>query len=124
MNIATVNPYTNKTVKTFAEDTPEKIETALKTAHAEFPRWRLTSYAERAKVLHKVATIMRETKAELAKLITTEMGKLIAESMGEIELSAAIFDYYADNGERFSTNSHRTPRPTSATQKLATKMTS
>ena len=52
-------------------------------------------------MVHKVAIIMRETKAELAKLITTEMGKLIAESMGEIELSAAIFDYYADNGERF-----------------------
>ena len=101
MTIATINPYTNKTVKTFVEDTPEKLESALKTAHAEFPRWRLTNYQERAAILHKVAAIMRERKADLAKLITTEMGKLIAESIGEIELSAAIFDYYAENGARF-----------------------
>ena len=101
MNIATINPYTNKIVKTFAEDTPAMIEHSLKTATEQFPRWRLTKYQERAEVLHKVAAIMRERKADLAKLITTEMGKLIAESVGEIELSAAIFDYYADNGERF-----------------------
>jgi succinate-semialdehyde dehydrogenase/glutarate-semialdehyde dehydrogenase len=51
--------------------------------------------------LHQVAKLMREQKEKLAALITLEMGKLIAESEGEIELSAAIFDYYADNGETF-----------------------
>jgi len=101
MVIATVNPFTNKTVKNFAEDTPEKIEKALTTADAEFAHWRHTSYEERANLLHKVAAIMRQKKNELAQIITTEMGKLIAESVGEIELSADIFDYYADNGERF-----------------------
>ena len=97
MAIATINPYTNKTVKSFTEDTPEKIEKALTTADAAFTRWRRTSYKERADLLHRVAAIMRERRGELSKLITTEMGKLVAESVGEIELSAAIFDYYADN---------------------------
>ena len=101
MHIATVNPYTNITIRTFTEDTPAKIEHLLKIATEQFLRWRLTRYQQRADVLHKVAAIMRERKVELAKLITTEMGKLIAESVGEIELSAAIFDYYANNGERF-----------------------
>jgi len=101
MAIATVNPFTNKTVKSFSDDTPEKIEKSLETASAEFSRWRRTSYKERSALLHKVAAIVRERKDELSKTITTEMGKLIAESVGEIELSAAIFDYYADNGERF-----------------------
>ncbi len=101
MAIATVNPFTNKTLKSFIEGTPEKIERALSTAHAEFTRWRRTSYDERAVLLHEVAAIMRERRNELSKLITTEMGKLIAESVAEIELSAAIFDYYATNGERF-----------------------
>ena len=78
MNIATINPYTNKILKTFAEDTPAMIENSLKTATEQFPRWRLTKYQERAEVLHKVATIMRERKADLAKLITTEMGKLLS----------------------------------------------
>ena len=101
MSIATVNPFTNTTVKSFAEDTPEKIERALATAAAEFILWCRTSYKVRADLLHKVAAILRARKDELATLITTEMGKLIAESGGEIELSAAIFDYYAENGERF-----------------------
>lgn len=101
MTIATVNPFTNRTVKNFTEDSPEKIEKALATAGAEFTRWRRTSYGQRAALLHRVAAILRERKGKLAALITTEMGKLVAESVGEIELSAAIFDYYAENGERF-----------------------
>jgi len=43
MAIATVNPFTNKTVKSFSDDTPEKIEKSLETASAEFSRWRRTS---------------------------------------------------------------------------------
>ena len=101
MAIATVNPFTNRTEQRFTEDTPQKIEQALSAADAEFSRWRRTSYTERSALLHKVAAIMREQKPKLSTLITVEMGKLIAESVGEIELSAAIFDYYADNGERF-----------------------
>lgn len=101
MAIATVNPFTNETVKSFTEDTAERIELAISTAETEFKLWSRTGYAERAGLLRKVAGIMRARKKELATLITTEMGKLIAESVGEIELSAAIVDYYADNGERF-----------------------
>ncbi len=101
MAIATVNPFTNETVKCFTEDTAERIERAIATAETEFKNWSRTGYSERAGLLRKVAGIMRARKKELATLITTEMGKLIAESVGEIELSAAIVDYYADNGERF-----------------------
>ncbi len=101
MAIATINPYTNETLKTFAELTPEGIETALATAHAQYEQWRRTSYDARAGVLRKVAALLRAQSKELSVLLTTEMGKLIAESAGEIELSAAIFDYYADHAEEF-----------------------
>jgi succinate-semialdehyde dehydrogenase / glutarate-semialdehyde dehydrogenase len=101
MGIATKNPYTNETLKTFKEMTPESIETAVATAHAQFKQWSRTPYLERARLLHKVATLLRAQSKELSTLLTTEMGKLIVESSGEIELSAAIFDYYAENGERF-----------------------
>ena len=104
MRIAPINPYTNITIKTFAEDTPAKIEHLLKIATEQFPRWRLTRHQQRADMLHKVAAIIRERKVELTKLITTEMGKLIAESVGEIELEAVIFDHYANNGECFLTD--------------------
>ena len=101
MSIATVNPYTNEVLKTFQESTPKAIEQALETAAAEYRHWRTTRYAERATLLHRVATILRRRRDELAKLITIEMGKLVAESAAEIDLSADIFDYYADRGERF-----------------------
>ena len=101
MAIATKNPYTNETLQTFKELTPQSIEVAVHTAHAQFKEWSRTPYCERADMLRKVAALLRAQSKELSTLVTTEMGKLIAESFGEIELSAAIFDYYADNGERF-----------------------
>ncbi len=88
-------------VKSFEEMTEQEIENAVSGAHKTYQDWKKTSYYERAKLLHKVAALMREKKSMLAKLITLEMGKLIAESEGEIELSANIIDYYATNGAAF-----------------------
>ncbi|MFZ4573853.1 MAG: NAD-dependent succinate-semialdehyde dehydrogenase [Phycisphaerales bacterium] len=101
MPIATVNPFTNETLKSFVELTPADLETAVAAAHSQSGLWRRTSHAHRAALLSKVAAALRSRAKELSVLLTTEMGKLIAESAGEIELSAAIFDYYADNGEAF-----------------------
>jgi succinate-semialdehyde dehydrogenase/glutarate-semialdehyde dehydrogenase len=53
-------------------------------------------YDDRAKVLHKVAELMRQRKDEFAELIT--LGKLVAQAEWEVNLSADILDYYADNG--------------------------
>ncbi len=100
MPIATVNPFTNQTVVTFPEDGPGAIEQALATASAAFTAWRATPFAKRAAVLRSVASLMRQKKTRLAKLITTEMGKLVAESEGELALSADIFDYYAEQAPR------------------------
>jgi succinate-semialdehyde dehydrogenase/glutarate-semialdehyde dehydrogenase len=76
--------------------TPQAVDNAVATAETEFHHWRTTSYAERSQLLHRVADLMRKKKTELSRLITLEMGKLIAESEGEIDLSADIIDYYAD----------------------------
>ena len=52
-------------------------------------------------MLGRAAAILRERPEEFAKLITLEMGKLLAQSLGEVALSAAILDYYAQNAEAF-----------------------
>ena len=101
MSIQTVDPLTNKTIRTFAPDSPEAVEAILKRADSAFSAWRTTSYARRAALLAGVAKAMRKERAALSQIITLEMGKLIAESEAEIDLSADIFDYYAENGERF-----------------------
>jgi succinate-semialdehyde dehydrogenase / glutarate-semialdehyde dehydrogenase len=101
MSIQTINPNTNKTVKSFEEMTEKTVDEKVAKAHKAYTDWKETSYQQRADLLHKVATLMRIKKSELAKTITLEMGKLLAEAEGEIDLSADIFDYYADHGEAF-----------------------
>lgn len=101
MAYKTVNPYTNETVKTFQELTENEVAAKISEAHAAYLEWRKTDFATRRNVMKKAASILREKKAEFAHLITLEMGKLIAESEGEVELTADIFDYYADNAEKF-----------------------
>jgi len=99
--IQTINPTTNKIVKSFDEMTENALEKAVAQAQSAFGYWRYTTYDERARLLYKVAQLLRREKNKLAELITLEMGKLISQAEAEIELSARIFDYYADHGERF-----------------------
>lgn len=101
MSIQTVNPNTNKTGKSFEEMTEKSVDTKVAKAQVAFMSWKETSYQHRADLLHKVAMLMRVKKSELAKTITLEMGKLLAQAEGEIDLSADIIDYYADHGEAF-----------------------
>ncbi|HSQ46246.1 MAG TPA: NAD-dependent succinate-semialdehyde dehydrogenase [Lutibacter sp.] len=101
MSIQTVNPYTNKLVKSFEEMSKKSVDAKIAKADATFSDWKATSFKQRADLLHKVATLMRTKKSTLAKTITLEMGKIFAQAEGEIDLSANIFDYYADHGEAF-----------------------
>ncbi len=101
MSIQTVNPNTNKTLKSFEEMTEKTLDTKVAKAQTAFIDWKETSYQQRADLLHKVATLMRVKKTVLAKTITLEMGKLLAQAEGEIDLSADILDYYANHGEAF-----------------------
>jgi len=101
MSIQTINPNTNVAIKSFEEMTDQAVDAAVTQAENAYKEWRKTSYEQRALLLHKVAGLMREKKEQLAKTITSEMGKLIAQAEGEIVLSADIFDYYADSAEKF-----------------------
>jgi succinate-semialdehyde dehydrogenase / glutarate-semialdehyde dehydrogenase len=101
MSIQTIDPTTNTTVRSFEEMTDTAVDAAVAQAAKAFDHWRTTTYQQRADLLHKVAALMREKKASLARLITLEMGKLISQAEGEIILSADIIDYYATNGAQF-----------------------
>ena len=101
MSIQTVNPNTNTLVKSFEEMTDQAVNAAVSQAGKAFAAWRKTGYSERAELLNKVAQLMRRNKDFLAALITLEMGKLISQAEGEIDLSANIIEYYADHGEKF-----------------------
>ena len=112
MAYQTTNPFDGKVVKTFDEITDAQLEDKLKTASDCFEKtWRSTSFTERKAVLSKAAALMREREQSFAELITLEMGKLIAQSVGEVKLSAAILDYYAEHAEAFlATEQLATPK--------------
>lgn len=102
MAYQSTNPYTGEVVKTFDEIDDEQLETKLKAAQDCFEQvWRHKSFAARKAVLSRAAAILRERTQQFAELITLEMGKLIAQSQGEVKLSAAILDYYAEHAESF-----------------------
>jgi len=96
-----VNPFNGQTLKTFEELTAAQLEKAIKMAETCFESWRHTTFAERAIIVIKAATLLRERAEEFAKPVTLEMGKLIAEARGEVALSADILEYYAWNAEEF-----------------------
>ena len=75
--------------------------TTYKTVNPADQTWRATSPQHRADTLRKVADIYDERSDELARSISLEMGKPLTESKGEVELSSAIYRYYADNGPKF-----------------------
>ncbi|KIC93581.1 NAD-dependent succinate-semialdehyde dehydrogenase [Flavihumibacter solisilvae] len=99
--IRTVNPFTNQVVSEFDVMRRTQVNSIVEKAYKAFALWRKTSFEHRSYLLHKVASIMRKRKIELGKLATLEMGKLLKESVYEVELSADIFDYYARNGAEF-----------------------
>jgi succinate-semialdehyde dehydrogenase/glutarate-semialdehyde dehydrogenase len=101
MAYQSVNPYDGKTLKTFEELSDEQLEAAIETTATCFETWRHTTFAERAAVVAKAASIMRARIDEFARPVTLEMGKLIDQARGEVVLSADIIDYYAKNAERF-----------------------
>ena len=101
MTYQSVNPYNGETTKTFEELTDAQLETALATAQSCFVTWRHTSYAERATIVARASDLMSGRIDELARTMTLEMGKRISEARGEVEFSARILAYYAENAERF-----------------------
>ena len=96
------NPFDGKVSHSFDVLTDAALEYKLKLANACFTdTWRHSSFAERKTVLARAAALLRERSQEFAELATLEMGKLIQQSQGEVALSAAILDYYAEHAEAF-----------------------
>lgn len=96
------NPATNEIVEVFPLATDDEVQQVLAKADATFKTWRTTPYAERAEILSRVAELLREQKTELAKISALEMGKSIVQGEWEINFSADIIQFYADNAARHS----------------------
>ncbi|WP_077472261.1 NAD-dependent succinate-semialdehyde dehydrogenase [Rhizobium sp. P44RR-XXIV] len=94
------NPNDGKLLREFDQITDAELENKLAAANKAFRTWRTVPFAEKAAMMSRAAAILRAQEDRFASLVTREMGKLLVESRGEVQLSADILDYYADNAER------------------------
>jgi succinate-semialdehyde dehydrogenase/glutarate-semialdehyde dehydrogenase len=92
------DPATGEVTEKFPFADDAEVEQALTAATSAFAEWRKRPIAERAAIVKRVAELFTERAADLAALITKEMGKRPAQAVGEAEFCTAIFGYYADNG--------------------------
>jgi succinate-semialdehyde dehydrogenase/glutarate-semialdehyde dehydrogenase len=99
---AVVDPSTGEVVKEYPTATDEQMEQALAAASTAFREWsKKSTLDERAALIRRVAELHTERKDELAAIIQREMGKPLDQSVGEVEFSAAIYEFYADNAAKF-----------------------
>ncbi|MGP0128872.1 MAG: NAD-dependent succinate-semialdehyde dehydrogenase [cyanobacterium endosymbiont of Rhopalodia musculus] len=101
MSIATINPTTGKTLKTFESLTDSEIEAKLTLADKTFKEYRKTTIAQRSRWLNNAADILEKDYRKFAKLITIEMGKPIKEAIAEIQKCTLICRFYAENTHKF-----------------------
>ncbi|MBS9533313.1 NADP-dependent succinic semialdehyde dehydrogenase [Mycobacterium sp. M1] len=97
--IATINPATGETVKTFTAATDAEVDAAIATAAARFADYRHTSFAQRATWMHATADLLEAEADEVAALMTLEMGKTLASAKAEALKCVKGFRYYADHAE-------------------------
>ena len=101
MAIATVNPATGETVRSFAALTDAELETKLAQAQAAFRDHRRTTFAWRAERMTAAAGILEADQERFARLMTLEMGKPLAQARAEAEKCATGCRYYAEHAEKF-----------------------
>src|SRR5436190_3044649 len=101
MAIASINPATGEKLKEFKPHNDADIEKALRQAATAFEKYRGEPFAKRAQLMVEVAALLEREKQELARTMTLEMGKLLRDSVAEIEKCVAGCRYYAENAERF-----------------------
>src|SRR5262245_27617735 len=108
-DFATVNPSTGEEIERFSYYSSRETEDALVRADKAFQSFRKLSVYKRAEFLSNLRETLRKNQARLAKVITTEMDKILSEAEAEIEKCAHEADWYAEHGTKIMADD---PAPT------------
>ncbi|MGE5237456.1 MAG: NAD-dependent succinate-semialdehyde dehydrogenase [Chloroflexota bacterium] len=100
MKIRSVNPFTEQVTAEFELMSEEQVARKVQKTRDAFRAWSALSVPRRAGLIRRLGEIAKSKKRRFAELITVEMGKPIRESLSEVEKSAWLCDYYADNASR------------------------
>jgi len=99
--LQTVNPASGENGKAYRAHTLDEARSIAADCARAQKLWRRTPMAERSRLMHAAAQVMRAGKSRYAALMTAEMGKTITDGLGEIEKCAATADYFADHAAAF-----------------------
>ena len=103
MAIATINPATGQTEAEFEPHTDAEVETRIAQSHAAFLALKGTTFAQRAEWMRAAADKLEADVDNAAALLTTEMGKTLAQARAEVLKSAKNMRFYAEKAEEFMT---------------------
>ena len=115
MAIATINPATGETIKTFESLSDAEIDAKLARAVDTFRTYRLTSFDERAQWMNAAAQILDDEADDIARTMTTEMGKPLAAARAEAQKCARACRFFAANAEALLANEPADPKAVGAT---------
>ncbi|MBD3304592.1 aldehyde dehydrogenase family protein [Candidatus Woesearchaeota archaeon] len=101
------NPANGRSLGKFPQGNKSDVDNAVRAAWKAYPGWSQTPAPERAEILFTVRDLLKQNKKELAKCITMEMGKVLAESEGDVQEAIDVFEYMAGEGRRLF--GHTTP---------------
>lgn len=97
---AVVNPATGEVLKEYPTISDEALKESIGRADSAHREWsRSSTVQQRANLIRRVGELHLARKDELAAIIVREMGKPLEQAVGEVEFSAAIYEYYADNAD-------------------------
>ena len=99
MAIASINPATGETLKSFTALTAEQLEQKLQLAADTFRTYLRTTFADRKPLMIRAAEILETKKHDFGKIMTLEMGKPLKAAIAEAEKCAWVCRYYAENAE-------------------------
>src|SRR5947209_9577142 len=94
-----VNPATGELIREYPEHDDSQVEEILSRAEAAFASWRKVPFAERSRLMTRVADLLRDRAADYGRLMTAEVGKPIAASEAEVDKCAWVCDFYAEHAE-------------------------
>ena len=105
------NPVDGGTLGTVPKLGADETRRAIEAAGAAYPAWRAKTAKERAVILRKWYELMIENQEDLAVIMTSEQGKPVAESRGEIVYAAAFVEWFAEEGKRVYGDTIPPPAP-------------
>jgi len=94
------DPSTGEVIGKVPNAGASEARAAIDAAHQAFPAWRGKTASERAELLRRLASLITENTEDLARILTSEQGKSLREARGEIGMSAAYVQWFAEEGRR------------------------